>query len=465
MRRLLVVALVALATAASASAEPQRAADEPNLPTVLMPQLLVPPAQPQQLTFEQLLPIWQGAGQAYGIPWSVLAAINKVESDFGRNMGPSSAGAIGWMQFMPDTWAQWGTDANGDGVADPWDPTDAIYSAARYLAASGGQGDIAGAVFAYNHAQWYVDEVLQLAQQYEGGGVQFATTLDQAQQQLDAAKQAVIDANAKLDDAKQALASVQAQESDWLDKADRAATLTERLDAQKQATLVDLQVQDAQAAVDAAQVTLQQAQDALATARDQATQTAFAPGAAALLDQPAYSDGYVFPVGGGAGVVSVGHTHHDYPAADIAAPEGTQLYALSNGSVVDAWPTPNGTCGIGFTIATTDGLEWTYCHMSYLEPAVAPGAQLAAGQPVGLVGQTGDAEGPHLHLQLQPATGYPQDEAWFQSFAGTAFSWSDSVQSRPAPSPVFAVVGGPQPAPAQAPAESGAVVLFTASGA
>jgi murein DD-endopeptidase MepM/ murein hydrolase activator NlpD len=465
MRRLLVVALVALATAASASAEPQRAADEPNLPTVLMPQLLVPPAQPQQLTFEQLLPIWQGAGQAYGIPWSVLAAINKVESDFGRNMGPSSAGAIGWMQFMPDTWAQWGTDANGDGVADPWDPTDAIYSAARYLAASGGQGDIAGAVFAYNHAQWYVDEVLQLAQQYEGGGVQFATTLDQAQQQLDAAKQAVIDANAKLDDAKQALASVQAQESDWLDKADRAATLTERLDAQKQATLVDLQVQDAQAAVDAAQVTLQQAQDALATARDQATQTAFAPGAAALLDQPAYSDGYVFPVGGGAGVVSVGHTHHDYPAADIAAPEGTQLYALSNGSVVDAWPTPNGTCGIGFTIATTDGLEWTYCHMSYLEPAVAPGAQLAAGQPVGLVGQTGDAEGPHLHLQLQPATGYPQDEAWFQSFAGTAFSWSDSVQSRPAPSPVFAVVGGPQPAQAQAPADSGAVVLFTASGA
>jgi murein DD-endopeptidase MepM/ murein hydrolase activator NlpD len=465
MRRLLVVALVALATAASASAEPQRAADEPNLPAVLMPQLLVPPAQPQQLTFEQLLPIWQGAGQAYGIPWSVLAAINKVESDFGRNMGPSSAGAIGWMQFMPDTWAQWGTDANGDGVADPWDPTDAIYSAARYLAASGGQGDIAGAVFAYNHAQWYVDEVLQLAQQYEGGGVQFATTLDQAQQQLDAAKQAVIDANAKLDDAKQALASVQAQESDWLDKADRAATLTERLDAQKQATLVDLQVQDAQAAVDAAQVTLQQAQDALATARDQATQTAFAPGAAALLDQPAYSDGYVFPVGGGAGVVSVGHTHHDYPAADIAAPEGTQLYALSNGSVVDAWPTPNGACGIGFTIATTDGLEWTYCHMSYLEPAVAPGAQLAAGQPVGLVGQTGDAEGPHLHLQLQPATGYPQDEAWFQSFAGTAFSWSDSVQSRPAPSPVFAVVGGPQPAPAQAPAESGAVVLFTASGA
>jgi murein DD-endopeptidase MepM/ murein hydrolase activator NlpD len=159
--------------------------------------------------------------------------------------------------------------------------------------------------------------------------------------------------------------------------------------------------------------------------------------------------------------VTVGHTHHDYPAADIAAPEGTQLYALSNGTVVDAWPSPNGSCGIGFTIATTDGLEWTYCHMSYLEPAVVAGAQLAAGQPVGLVGQTGDAQGPHLHLQLQPATGYPQDEAWFQSFAGTAFTWSDAVQTSPAPDPVFAVVGGPSTTPAA----SGGVVLFTASGA
>ena len=465
MRRLLVVALAALAATASASAQPALpTADQPNLPTVLMPQLLVAPAQPQQLTYEQLLPIWQSAGQAYGIPWSVLAAINKVESDFGHNMGPSSAGAIGWMQFMPDTWARWGTDASGDGVADPWDPTDAIYSAARYLAASGGQADIAGAVFAYNHAQWYVDEVLQLAQQYEGGGVRFANVLDQTQQQLDAAKQAVIDATAKLDDAQQNLASLQAQEAGWVEKAGGAETLTEQLDAQKQAALVDVQVQDAQAAVDAAQVTLQQAQDALATARDQATEAAFAPGAAPLLDQPAYSDGYVFPVGGGAGTVSVGHTHHDYPAADIAAPEGTQLYALSNGTVADAWPTPNGSCGIGFTIATTDGLEWTYCHMSYLEPAVTAGAQLAAGQPVGLVGHTGDAEGPHLHLQLQPATGYPQDEAWFQSFAGTAFSWSDNVQTNAAPDPVFAVVGAPPAAPTGT-ADSGAVVLFTASGA
>jgi peptidoglycan LD-endopeptidase LytH len=163
----------------------------------------------------------------------------------------------------------------------------------------------------------------------------------------------------------------------------------------------------------------------------------------------------------------VGHTHHDYPAADIAAPEGSQLYALSDGTVTETWPTPTGNCGIGFTIATTDGLTWTYCHLSYLDPAVVPGASLAAGQPVGLVGHTGHADGPHLHLQLQPATGYPQDEPWFQSFAGTAFTWTDSVQTNAAPNPVFAVVGGSESQSrslASASASPGQVVYFTASG-
>src|SRR5581483_8045509 len=111
-----------------------------------------PPLQPVRMDFTDLQALWQRAGAAYGIPWGVLAAINKVESNFGRNMGPSSAGAIGWMQFMPSTWARWGEDANSDGLADPWNPTDAVYSAARYLAATGGRTDIRRAVFAYNHA-------------------------------------------------------------------------------------------------------------------------------------------------------------------------------------------------------------------------------------------------------------------------------------------------------------------------
>jgi murein DD-endopeptidase MepM/ murein hydrolase activator NlpD len=469
MKRVLLVALVvALAATASASAgQLLPSADAPNLSTVLFPQLLVAPAQPEQLTFEQLQPIWQAAAQAYNVPWSVLAAINKIESNFGQNMGPSSAGAIGWMQFMPDTWARWGVDANGDGVADPWNAEDAIYSAARYLAATGGATDINSAVFSYNHAQWYVDEVLQLAQQYAGGGVTFSNALNGAQQQLDTAKQAVADANAKLLDGQAVLADVQAKEDTLLAAAQSDQDFTDRLNAQKSASLADYGVQAAQADVTALQTELQTAQDALATARDQTSSTAFAPGAGALLGAPTYSDGYVFPVGGGPGLVYVGHTHHDFPAADIAAPEGSQLYALSNGTVAGAWPAGNGSCGIGFTIATTDGLTWTYCHLSYLEPAVTAGASLSAGQPVGLVGHTGDATGPHLHLQLQPATGYPQDEPWFQSFAGTAFTWLDTVQTNAAPNPVFGVVGDPAGAPRSLDSASvppGQVVYFTASG-
>jgi murein DD-endopeptidase MepM/ murein hydrolase activator NlpD len=475
MRRLLAVALVALvATGAASAGTFDVVPAAPN--TVLAPQLLVPPAQPEHLTWDQLLPIWQGAGQQYGVPWSVLAAINKVETDFGQNMGPSSAGAIGWMQFMPDTWARWGIDASGDGIADPWNPQDAIYSAARYLAATGGSADIAGAVYAYNHAQWYVDEVLQLAQQYEGGGSTFAASLDAAQQALDAAKHAVVVANGKLLDAEAALVPLQQAENVALARAEGSSLLHVRLTEQKRAVLLDVRVQQAQAVVDARQAELQQAQDALATAREQSTGVSFAPGAGNLLQAPESNDGYVFPVAGGAGVVTVGHTHHDYPAADIDAPEGTQEYALHDGTVVDAWAQPSGNCGIGFTIATTDGLTWTYCHMSYLEPAVTAGAHLTAGQPVGLVGQTGHADGPHLHLQLQPATAYPQDELWFQAFAGTAFSWSDQVQSNPAPQVVFSVVGGaaavapvpaaPQPADTSRSLESssGGVVYFTASG-
>src|SRR5712664_1209326 len=143
----------------------------PNPSLAVPSSLSTPPAVPEQLPFPQLLALWQQAGAAYGIPWQVLAAINKVESNWGRNMGPSSAGAIGWMQFMPSTWERWGVDANGDGVADPWNAQDGITAAARYLAASGGRTDIAGAVFSYNHAQWYVDEVLQLARLFGSGGV------------------------------------------------------------------------------------------------------------------------------------------------------------------------------------------------------------------------------------------------------------------------------------------------------
>src|SRR3954464_10288328 len=111
-----------------------------------------------------LLPIYQAAGIQYGIRWEVLAAINEIETDYGRNLNVSSAGAVGWMQFMPATWKMYGVDANKDGVKDPFNPVDAIFAAARYLKAAGADKDIRKGIFAYNHADWYVDSVLMRAQ-------------------------------------------------------------------------------------------------------------------------------------------------------------------------------------------------------------------------------------------------------------------------------------------------------------
>jgi hypothetical protein len=111
-----------------------------------------------------LLPIFQAAGTAYGIPWQVLAAINEVETDYGRDLSVSSAGAEGWMQFLPAEWAQYGVDANGDGFRDPYNPADAIFAAARYLGAAGGETNIRAAVYSYNHSQAYVDSVMLRAQ-------------------------------------------------------------------------------------------------------------------------------------------------------------------------------------------------------------------------------------------------------------------------------------------------------------
>jgi murein DD-endopeptidase MepM/ murein hydrolase activator NlpD len=110
-----------------------------------------------------LLPIYQAAGIEYGVRWEILAAINEIETDYGRNLNVSTAGALGWMQFMPATWKRYGVDANHDGRKDPFNPVDAIFAAARYLKAARADQDVRRAVFAYNHADWYVDSVLMRA--------------------------------------------------------------------------------------------------------------------------------------------------------------------------------------------------------------------------------------------------------------------------------------------------------------
>jgi hypothetical protein len=129
-----------------------------------------------------LVPIYRRAANAYGLgpqgP-AVLAAINRVETAFGSNLNVSSAGAIGWMQFMPASWETYGVDANGDGVRDPYNPEDAIFAAANYLSAAGFPTDVYGAIFAYNHADWYVADVLSTAACYGSlnGGFTSALTL------------------------------------------------------------------------------------------------------------------------------------------------------------------------------------------------------------------------------------------------------------------------------------------------
>ncbi len=126
----------------------------PALPTSSCASTGVPPV---------LIPIYRRAAAAHGLgpqgP-AILAGINEIETGFGQNLGPSYAGAMGWMQFMPATWEAYGLDANEDGVADPNNPEDAIFSAANYLSASGMPADTYGAIFAYNHADWYVADVL-----------------------------------------------------------------------------------------------------------------------------------------------------------------------------------------------------------------------------------------------------------------------------------------------------------------
>jgi len=106
------------------------------------------------------------ANYGFGPDWYILAAVGKVESNHGQAMGPSGAGAMGPMQFMPTTWETSGVDGNGDGVANVMDPEDAIPAAASYLEDGGAPQDWYRALYSYNHADWYVKKVLAVAEAY-----------------------------------------------------------------------------------------------------------------------------------------------------------------------------------------------------------------------------------------------------------------------------------------------------------
>jgi soluble lytic murein transglycosylase-like protein len=107
-----------------------------------------------------LLPIYRAAAAQYDVPWQILAAINEIETNYGTDLSVSSAGAVGWMQFMPETWLQYGVDALNAGYADPYNPVDAIFAAARYLNAAGAATNLNAAILAYNHSDAYLSSVL-----------------------------------------------------------------------------------------------------------------------------------------------------------------------------------------------------------------------------------------------------------------------------------------------------------------
>ena len=116
-----------------------------------------------------------GAAKKFGLPWTLLAGIGMEETAQGRNIATSVAGAQGPMQFLPSTFASVGVDGDGDGVKDINSVPDAIYSAANYLTKSGVKGGADGvrkAIRTYNHADWYVNDVLYYAQQYGGGTIE-----------------------------------------------------------------------------------------------------------------------------------------------------------------------------------------------------------------------------------------------------------------------------------------------------
>jgi membrane-bound lytic murein transglycosylase B len=111
---------------------------------------------------DQLLNYYRAAGARTGVDWTYLAAINYIESDFGRNNGPSSAGALGPMQFLPATWDEYGAGGN------IMSPQDSILAAGRFLFRNGAPEDYDRALLHYNHSQQYVAAVKHYAAAVRG---------------------------------------------------------------------------------------------------------------------------------------------------------------------------------------------------------------------------------------------------------------------------------------------------------
>ena len=138
-------------------------AGTPRLASLATPPASIPP---------KVKALYVAAATRYQLPWTLLAGIGMEETAHARATATSTAGAQGLMQFMPATFATYGVDGDGDGRASIRSDADSIFSAANYLTRVGvtqGPIGVRRALYTYNHAQWYVNDVLHYAHSYGGG--------------------------------------------------------------------------------------------------------------------------------------------------------------------------------------------------------------------------------------------------------------------------------------------------------
>ena len=248
--------------------------------------------------------------------------------------------------------------------------------------------DISRAIFAYNHAQWYVDDVLaaggDVRRRLAGADVVFsldrlAVALEEAQEQVAALERGSSPPPRRREAELGCEGGAAARRSPTTSS---CSSPTGSL-AEQDAFQAGQERAAATAEVERLRAELEQAEAALETARSGAESASFAPAAAGVLRMPTRADGYVFPVGGGPGAVSVGHQpprlsgRRHRGAARRAALRARRRASCSRSSTT-------GAAASGLVLQTLDGLEWVYCHLSYRDPGLEPGAagqRRAVGRP------------------------------------------------------------------------------------